>query len=303
MKIETETALPIRKLGRTGLEVTQLGFGTAMGDVSDGGPDDDQVEKILNAVLDAGINFIDTAPDYGESEERIGKYISHRRDQFYLATKCGCNIDLGGKRLEPGHLWTQDRLHRNIDQSLIRMKTDYVDIVQMHNPTVDEVEQGELVPALEQIRQAGKTRFIGVSSTTPDLLPFAEMDVFDVFQVPYSAVERTHEQVIQRVSDMGAGLIIRGGIGQGHHGGQKRWDAWERAKLDELAGAMSRYEFVLRFTLSHLACHTTIVGTTEPNHLRANVSAAQAGPLPGAVYDEAKERLATAGEEPQKIDS
>ena len=74
--------------------------------------------------------------------------------------------------------------------------------------------------------------------------------------VPYSAVERTHEQVIQRVSDMGAGLIIRGGIGQGHHGGQERWDVWERAQLGALAGAMSRYEFVLRFTLSHVACES-----------------------------------------------
>ena len=87
MSIDTETDLPKRKLGRTGLEVTQLGFGTALRSGPDDVIDDDRVGRILNAVLDAGINFIDTAPDYGDSEERIGDYISHRRDQFYLATK------------------------------------------------------------------------------------------------------------------------------------------------------------------------------------------------------------------------
>jgi aryl-alcohol dehydrogenase-like predicted oxidoreductase len=69
--------------------------------------------------------------------------------------------------------------------------------------------------------------------------------------------------------------------------------------LDELAGEMSRYEFVLRFTLSHPACQTTIVGTTQPSHLRSNIAAAQAGPLPAEVYEQAKQRLAQIGEEPE----
>ena len=130
-----------RMLGLTGLEVTQLGFGTA----NSGEVGNDQAERVLNAVLDAGINFIDTAPDYDRSEERIGKYISHRRDEFLLATKCGCNIDSHGERLDPGHLWTADRLRQNIDQSLSRMMTDHVDVLQMHNPSVEEVEYGGLV--------------------------------------------------------------------------------------------------------------------------------------------------------------
>ena len=96
-------------------------------------------------MLDLGINFIDTSPDYGLSEERIGAYISHRRGEFYLATKCGCNIGPDGARQDPGHLWTEDRLQRSIDQSLERMKTDHVDVLQMHNPSVEQVEQGGLV--------------------------------------------------------------------------------------------------------------------------------------------------------------
>ena len=290
--------MPKRTLGRSGLEVTQLGFGTALRLEPEDRFGDDEFEKILNAVLDAGINFIDTAPDYGESEERIGRLISHRREEFYLATKCGCNIDADGTRLDPTHLWTPDRVRRNIDQSLARMKTDYVDLLQMHNPSVEEVEEGGLVEVLEEIRQAGKTRFVGISSTAPHLMSFAGTGVFDAFQVPYSALERTHEVMIQQVADRGAGMIVRGGIAQGGHN-QHRWDSWERARLDELAGDMNRYEFVLRFTLSHPACQTTIVGTTQFDHLHSNIAAAQAGPLPADVYEQAKDRLARIGEAPE----
>ena len=291
-----DKALPKRTLGRTGLEVTQLGFGTAYS----GEVDEDEAEGVLNSVLDAGINFIDTAPDYDRSEERIGRYISHRRDEFFLATKCGCNIAQNGERLDPGHLWTADRIRRNIDQSLSRMKTDHVDVLQMHNPSVEAVEQGGLLQVLEEIRQAGKTRFIGVSSTAPDLLTFAETRAFDTFQVPYSALERTHEQMLDKVADYGAGVIIRGGVAQGRRGSDERWAKWDRARLDEIAEGMNRYEFVLRFTLTHPACHTTIVGTSNLDHLRANLAASETGPLSSGVYRRVKERLAQIGEEPDE---
>ncbi|MDE2743532.1 MAG: aldo/keto reductase, partial [Gemmatimonadota bacterium] len=178
-----------RTLGRTGLEVTQLGFGAAERGLPDEAEYDDQAGGVLNAALDAGINLVDTAPDYGASEERVGKYLGHRRDEFFLATKCGCNIDEEGNRLDPNHLWTAERLRTNIDQSLRRLKTDCVDLLQMHNPTVEDVELGGLIEVLEDIRQAGKTRFIGVSSTLPHLAAFVESGAFDVFQIPYSALE------------------------------------------------------------------------------------------------------------------
>ncbi len=147
------------------------------------------------------------------------------------------------------------------------------------------------MPVLEQIRQAGKTRFIGISSSVPHLLPFIDMDVFDVFQVPYSELYRTHEEMIQYAMTMGAGLIIRGGSVKGRRGEEMGWVEWDRAELDDLAGEMSRYEFVMRFTLSHVACHTIIIGTTDLDHLRANASAVQAGPLPVEIYEEVKKRL------------
>ena len=295
-----QTELSKRILGRTGLEVTQLGYGTAVRIGQRDGPSSKEAGRLLNAVLDAGINFVDTAPDYGVSEECIGYHISQRRNEYFLATKCGCNIDPDGVRQEPGHLWTAERLRRNIDQSLERMKTDYVDILQMHNPTVEEVEKGGLVEVLREIRQAGKTRFIGVSSTAPHLLAFARMGVFDTFQIPYSALERKHESMIQEAADQGAGIIIRGGIAQGHNAREERSFKWEEAQLDELLDGINRYEFVLRLTLGHSACHTTIVGTADLKHLQANVATAKDGPLPSDVYEHAKECLAKIGEEPEE---
>ena len=93
--------------------------------------------------------------------------------------------------------------------------------------------------------------------------------------------------------------MIRGGLAQGRRGSEERWAKWDRAQLDEIAEGMDRYEFVLRFTLTHPACHSTIVGTTDLAHLQANVDAAKAGPLPANVYSRAKSQLADIGEEPE----
>ncbi len=291
--------LPNKILGRTGLKVTQLGYGAMELRGARSEVDDNVAQRILNMVLDEGINFIDTAPDYGVSEERIGKYVSHRRHEFYLATKCGCNIGPDGVRREPAHIWTADRLRKNIEQSLRRLKTDHVDILQMHNPSVQEVEQNGLIDVLQELRDEGKTRFIGVSSTTPHLAVFAHMRVFDTFQVPYSLLERTHEFVLEEAANLGAGIVVRGGIAKGHSENGERWRKWDQAKLGELSGGMDRYEFVLRFTLSHPACHTTIVGSGDPDHIHANLRAAARGPLPTDLYQRIKERMSPIGEDTQ----
>ena len=287
-----QTDLATRQLGNTGLVVTQLGYGAGFrGEVTEA-----QADGLFNAVLDAGINFIDTAPCYDFSEDRIGAGISRRRDEFYLATKCGCNVGPGGKPRDPHHIWTAENFHGNIDESLRRMNVDYVDLLQMHSPSFKQFEQGGLLDALNQIRDSGKARFIGVSTNLPDLPAYMKIPDFDVFQISYSALGRRHERLIQDVADAGAGVIIRGGIAKGHRG--EGWPKWERAGLDDLLDGMDRYAFVLRFTLTHPACQTNIVGTADLNHFKANVAAAKAGPLPQAVYEEAKERLAQIGEAP-----
>ena len=302
-------SLERRPLGRTGLEVTVLGYGA----MEIRGPriwsgralTDAQAERILNAVLDAGINFIDTAHDYGRSEEYIGRYLGHRRDEYYLATKCGCTVVAAGDHDDTPHVWTRENITARVDESLRRMKTDYVDLLQLHNPAVEQVEQGDLVQVLNDLQAAGKTRWIGCSSTVPHLATYIAWGVFDAFQIPYSALERRHEAWISRAAATGAGIIIRGGVARGAPddaglGGGDRWAIWDKAGLDELrAPGESRTAFLLRYTLSHPDLDTTIVGTLQPEHLQQNVAQALAGPLPPDVYAEAKRRLSAAGETPE----
>jgi len=297
----SSTGLPTRTLGRTGLEVTQLGYGAmeVRGPRIWGGRPvaEDEANRILNAVLDAGINFIDTANDYGRSEEFIGKFLSARRSEFYLATKCGCTVVRKDDTTDDTpHVWTRENLFRGLHESLARMKTDYVDVMQLHNPSVEQVESGDLVSVLKEMQQQGKVRWIGCSSTSPHLERYTEMGVFDVFQIPYSGLERAHEEAIGRAAAAGAGVIIRGGVARGEPGaglgGSDRWAQWEKAGMDELLDeGETRTQFLLRFTISHPGMATTIVGTKNPAHLAENVTAARRGPLPAATYQEAKRRL------------
>ena len=144
------TDLPTAVLGRTGLEITRLGHGAME---IRGGPrgrdiSDDDARGILTAVLDSGITYIDTSNDYGRSEELMGRFIGSRRDDYFLATKCGC-IPGGGE-----HIWTRENMFRGLEESLRRLKTDYVDVMQLHNATVAQCETEGVVDTLEEMRVA-----------------------------------------------------------------------------------------------------------------------------------------------------
>ena len=293
--------LPTAILGRTGQEVTRLGFGAMeiRGTPRGRAVTDEQAETILNAVLDAGITFIDTARSYGLSEEYIGSYIAGRRSEYFLATK--------GGRYQAGETdWTQEHLYRGVEESLQRLQVDYVDTLQLHSPTVEEVERGNLVAGLRKLREQGKVRWLGNSTRLPDLPTFLEWGVFDVFQIPYSALERTHEDLITKAAEAGIGTVIRGGVAKGEpgagRGSAEVWRKFEEASLDELREAgESRTSFMLRFTLTHPHVHTIIVGTQRPEHLRENVQAALRGPLSPAVYAEVKRRLDAVGITPAPV--
>ncbi len=301
-------ALKTQYLGRTGLEVTQLGYGAmeVRGSRIWGGRPvtEEQAETILNAVLDAGINFIDTSNDYGRSEEFIGKYLASRRSEYVLATKCGCTVVHKDENTdETPHVWTRENLFRGLHESLERMKTDYVDVMQLHNPSVEQVEAGDLVAVLREMKQQGKVRWFGCSSTLPHITTYIEWGVFDTFQIPYSGLERAHENVITQAALAGAGIIDRGGVARGEPGvglgGTDRWQKFESANLDELREeGESRTAFLLRFLISHPHIHTTIVGTLHPAHLLDNIAIAERGPLSAEVYVEAKRRLDAADEKP-----
>lgn len=308
--------LPTAVLGRTGETVTKLGYGA----MELGGPgllagmfpslDDDDVDRLLNGVLDAGINIIDTSPDYGDSEEHIGRCLAGRRDEFFLASKCGCRVGEAAKNPDlPRHIFTRDNIRAGVEQSLRRMRTDHLDLVQFHaSPDRTTLEEHDSVAELEALRDEGKIRFLGMSGTLPNLPDQIAMGVFDSFQIPYSAVEREHEQLISDAAAAGAGTIIRGGVARGlreapanlperMQGYREQVEA-RRARfaavdISDLTDGASTSEFMLRFTISHPDMTTTIVGTSNPEHLAANVAAASKGPLPEDVYTEARSRFAS----------
>jgi aryl-alcohol dehydrogenase-like predicted oxidoreductase len=298
--------LPKRILGRTGFAATILGYGAMELRGAPAGPkiSNDEAGKVLNAVLDAGINLIDTSIDYGRSEELIGRYIAHRRSEYFLASKCGC---VPGAGMGAEHIHTAENIRAGVENSLRLMKTDYLDAVQFHRSiTRSELEEHGALDSALKLKREGKVRFIGVSGTLPNLDEQIGMGVFDVFQIPYSALQRDHEKVIARASNAGAGILIRGGVARG---APSDWQSrsyymvssatmrerWEKARFDDLLEGMDRMEFMLRFTLANPDLDTTIVGTRIPKHLQQNIEAALKGPLPDDVMREARRRLDEAG--------
>jgi len=298
-----------RQLGRTGLSVSVLGFGAmdlggppAAGEISD-----DEAARVLNAVLDAGINVIDTAVCYGSSEARIGQAIAHRRAEYVLATKCGC---MPGQGMGVAHDYSAANVRAGVEHSLRTLRTDHIDIAQFHGSlTRAEWEADGALETLMRLKDEGKLRFIGISGILPNLTQQIEAGVFDVFQVPYSALQREHEAVIAKASAAGAGLIVRGGVARGAPAtdwgkryymlsGEALSGRWGEARLDELMDGMSRMEFMVRFAIASPDLDTTIIGTKNLDHLRDNVAAALKGPLPADVVAEAKRRLDATGSRP-----
>jgi aryl-alcohol dehydrogenase-like predicted oxidoreductase len=303
-------AIMTRTLGRTGADVTILGYGAMELRGVPRGPEisDADAGRILNAVLDGGINLIDTSPDYGRSEELMGTYVGHRRDEFFLASKCGCLLEVPADAAPPyPHDYSPGNVRADVEQSLRRLRTDRLDLVQVHmSPSVAVLEDNHTVQTLRELQGEGKIRFIGMSGILPDLPDQIALDVFDAFQIPYSAVQRDHENLITEAADKGAGTLIRGGAARGAASEEKNWrnaplsqqagvgqHNWETSGIEGLIAdaGIGRQEFILRFTLSHPDLSTTIVGTANPAHLASNIELAEKGPLPADLYEEAKKRL------------
>jgi aryl-alcohol dehydrogenase-like predicted oxidoreductase len=300
--------IPTRPLGTTGVTVTALGYGAME---LRGGPRSPQIEdaeagRLLNALLDGGINLIDTSIDYGRSEELIGRYLAPRREEFFLASKCGCLLELPPDAHPPyPHDFSAANVRAGVEQSLVRLRTDRLDLLQVHmSPSREQMEAEGTIEAMVALRDEGKVRFLGMSGTLPNLPEHISMGVFDVFQIPYSAVQREHEEVITQAAAAGAGVLVRGGAARGAPSEDKSWTVppigldegvaqrrWDGSDVEGLLDGMSRQEFVLRFTLTNPGLSSTIVGTSRLDHLQSNLEMAAKGPLPPDLYAEAKRRL------------
>lgn len=314
METMNQTALAggARKMGQTGMVISRLGYGAMelagaplARDLSEG-----DAIKFINRIIDVGINYIDTSIDYGLSEKLIGKAIAHRRSEFFLASKCGCQVGMEGTEKGESHTFTGENVMAGIEQSLRRLRTDHLDVVQVHgSPTRQELEDGGVIEAMLKAKQQGKVRQLGISARLPKLAEFINVDYFSVVQVPYSPLQRHNEDAIAALRKSGKAVVCRGVTGRGAPA--KNWstrpigtangearDIWEKAKLDELLDGMSPIEFMIRYVLSNDNVDVAIVATTNEAHLTTNIGYANRGPLPAMHLEDAKRRLAEAGSMP-----
>ncbi|MDE2997712.1 MAG: aldo/keto reductase [Gemmatimonadota bacterium] len=285
-----------RTLGKTELRVSEVGYGAAqIGNIN---MPEDRVEKALNAVLDAGINFIDTAAMYGQSEARIGKFISHRRDEFIVATKCG---DYVGETDGQYHIvrdYSREGILRTIDQSRKKLNLDVIDIVQFHGLPDPEDDDEVAFEALLDARERGWTRFVGVSADGPAAAAAARRWPLDTQEFTYNILyQESAANLMPTLKSQRMGTIIKRPISNAVWEQQERpkgdymGGPWERAQsipLADLAGEMPILEFVLRFTLSHPDVCTAIIGSTNPDHIRANVEISDGQSLTDDVVQRAK---------------
>ncbi len=268
-----------RVLGKTGMNVTVLGYGAA--EIGFRGVPRETVERLINGALDAGLNVIDTAECYVDSEEKIGQTVSGRRSEYFLFTKCGHEPD--------GDNWNPPKMADQIDRSLKRLRTDRVDLVQLHSCTEEQLRQGAVIDVLRRAREAGKTRFIGYSGDGQAALYAVQSGAFDTLQISVSiADQEALDLVLPHAQAKGLGVIAKRPIANAIWKSPSRPDAyyqpyWERLReLDyDFLRANSGQDVAtaLRFTLSMDGVHTAIVGTTQPDRWKQNAQLLGAGPL------------------------
>jgi hypothetical protein len=268
-----------RTLGNTGMNVTVLGYGGA--EIGYRKVPLETVDRLINSALDAGLNVIDTAECYIASEEMIGKTVAHRRNEYFLFTKCGHDND--------GDHWNPQKMTGTIDRSLKRLQTDRVDLLQLHSCSEEQLRQGDVIDVVRKARDAGKTRFIGYSGDSQAALYAVESGAFDTLQISVSiADQEALDLALPAALARGMGVIAKRPIANAIWTHDSKPDAyyqpyWERLpKLDydflkgDLLQAVST---TLRFTISVPGVHTAIVGTTKPGRWKENSDLLKAGPL------------------------
>ncbi len=247
-----------RPLGRTGLTVRPISFGAfkigrnektkyARGYAL---PTDSEVERLLNGLLDIGINLIDTAPAYGTSEERIGKAISHRRRDFILSTKVGETFEEGQSIYD----FSRPAVLASIQRSLNRLKTEVLDFVFVHSDgrDLDILRQTDVVPALQQARQAGWVRFIGMSGKTAEGAT-ASLSWADALMVEYHPQDVSHGTVMTEASRAGVAVLVK----------------------KPLASGTLSPEEAIPFILAQPEVATLVVGGLNLDHIQQNLAIAR----------------------------
>ncbi|MGZ3609520.1 MAG: aldo/keto reductase [Ktedonobacteraceae bacterium] len=287
-----------RLFGKTDMKVSLLGFGSYKMSEKIGGSAVGEVSQLLGPALDAGINVIDTAECYGQGEELIGQAIGHRRGEYYLFTKCG---HASGFNLPD---WSPQLLERSIDRSLQRLKTDYVDLVQLHSCSQEALRQGEVIEALQRARAAGKTRYIGYSGDRRAAQYAVQCGAFDTLQISVNiADQESIDLTIPTAKEQGMGVIAKRSVANGAWSSRQKptdpvdqlyWERLKKLNYDFLKGdSTSIASIAQRFTMSVPEVDIVLIGTTNPDHLRYNISVLEERPLPQAQYEAIRRRWKT----------
>ena len=287
--------MELRAYGKTKMNVSVLGFGGAEIGFQNASVSD--VERLLSSALDAGLNLIDTAECYASSEELIGKTVSHRREDYYLFTKCGHASGLD----HPD--WDPKLLQLSIDRSLQRLQTDYVDVIHLHSCSEEILRQGDVIEVLQRAKEAGKTRYIGYSGDHQDALYAVQSGQFDSLETSLSiADQEAADLTIPKAIEQGMGVVIKRPIANAVWKHRTRpedsyvqpyWDRLQQLDYDFLRGDMQEaVSAALRFTLSVPGVHSAIVGTARPERWVENARLLEAGYLPEAQYHAIRGRWA-----------
>lgn len=284
-----------RVLGRTGLRVSAIGVGTAELGMEYGiappevsrQPRRSEALAVLRHAAQAGINLFDTAPGYGKSEELLGEAL-HEFPHCYIATKVSVR-NLDGGRLPRSQI--RSVVQHSLEKSLLRLRREALDIVQIHNATTELLEEREVLDALLAARQQGRVRFLGASVYTEvEALAAIKTGLLDVLQVPYNILDQTmEEQVFPSAKRAGIGVIVRSALLKGVLTNSAKYFPPELAPLRQAAerarSALSTSwdalpAVALRFCISASQGCVTLIGVRSHEELEQALGAWEAGPLP-----------------------
>lgn len=295
-----ESGVEYRTLGKTGMRVSLLGLGTTQ--IAGDRVEQSQVDELLNQALDNGLNAIDTAPCYINSEEKIGRAVSRRRDEYFLFSKVG---HFGHWGRDPD--WSADGIVRLIERSLERLQTDHLDIAQLHSCGLETLERGEAIEGLQRAKDQGKTRFIGYSGDSQAARYAVESDVFDTLMTSVSVFDQEAiELTLPMCVEKNIGVIVKRPIGNAvwryddtpdsryHQEYYRRMRALAydftlgEARSD--AGPDGAAGVCLRFMASLPGVHTLVTGTSRVGRWESNNELLQAGPLDQAQIESIRNR-------------
>jgi len=283
--------MEFRRLGRTGLKVSQIGLGTVELGLEYGIPNEQGLRKpsrneaaqVLNQALDSGINFIDTARVYGVGEEIIGWALRSRRKEYILASKVSCRGSEGNGSL-------RTHVTSSVRQSLQALQTDVIDLMQLHSVSVEDIRRGELADILQDLQVAGSIRFLGATTYGEEAaLAALEDGRYDCVQIAYNMLDREAEtRILPLAQSKDIGVVIRSVLLKGalthrycHLPAElvELKSAVERILAIVATGSGSLPEFAYRFVLAHPAVSTVLVGTAFVEELKAAIGYGMRGAL------------------------